>query len=571
MSLMSGLYVGTTGLMTSQNALNTTAHNLSNIETAGYTRQQVLLEDKIYNTVGNGSVSAKQVGLGVEYAKVRQVRDYFLDQSYRKESGRSAFYESSYETVSEIETLLGEFDGVAFEDSMGDIWTAIQELQKDPTSPVVQGELVNTCTQFLERAQAVYKGLENYQDNLNSRVKDCVDRINDLGNSIHDLNIRINREEVKIQRGEDIQSSMAEANDLRDQRNKAIDELSKLANITYFTNADGATEVSIEGVSFVARDRVFEMGSEMDPTTGFYTPIWPQNGDDKVFDYTQEIASKLDSDVGELKSMLLARGDRRANFTDIQDPSYYNDNEDFYNTGLDTSTDPPTQYIPTSSSIVMNTMAELDNLVHEMMVSINDILCGEDELDAAARAGYSEDDISKQFEMFERLGTDSRYEKQSDGTYSYIAEKQGLQHVDVSTLYTISNVKINTELTKEPTKLSFETEDKNADQTKADKLAAAFTNPFGALNPNLTMEYNYRDYYSAVVGQLATSGSVYNSIVQAQDIAVSQIDASRQSVMAVSSNEELSNMIKFQNAFNAASRYINACNDMLENLIQNLA
>ena len=83
MPLMGSLYIGVSGLQTSQNALNSTAHNLSNIETEGYTRQQTLLEDRFYNTIGNASVSAKQSGLGVEYADVRQVRDFFLDQSYR--------------------------------------------------------------------------------------------------------------------------------------------------------------------------------------------------------------------------------------------------------------------------------------------------------------------------------------------------------------------------------------------------------------------------------------------------------------------------------------------------------
>ena len=572
MSLMSGLYVGATGLMTSQNALNTTAHNLSNIETEGYTRQQVLLEDKIYNTIGNGSVSTKQVGLGVEYAKVRQVRDYFLDQSYRKEAGRSAFYEINYETTSEIETLLGEFDGVAFEDSMSDIWTAIQELQKDPTSSVVQGELVNSAQQFLERAQSVYNGLCDYQDNLNSRVKDYVDRINELGDTIYELNIKINTEEVRVQNGEgDIEHSIAEANDLRDQRNSALDELASLVNITYFTNADGSTEVSIEGVSFVARDRVFHMDTETDGGTGFYTPIWPQNENQPVFDVTQEINSKLDSDIGELKSIILARGDRRANYTDLtsDDPTY----GDVYNDGYkvtDPETGKTTQYIGTGSSIVMNVMAELDNLVHNMMTTMNDILCGEYGDSAASQTGLTEDEADSRFELFVRLGTE-RYTENSSGTYDYVEEASGVQHADVSTLYTINNIKINPDLLKQPSKMSFVTDDKQADQTKADLLAEAFENPFGALNPNLTMQYDYLDYYSALVGEIATTGSVYQSIVDAQEIAVSQLDASRQSIMGVSSDEELTNMIKFQNAYNAASRYITACNEMLENLISNLA
>ena len=77
MPLMGAIYVGTSGLQTGQNALNTTAHNLSNMDTQGYVRQQVYLGNRVYNTIKQGSVSvaSQQVGLGVSYDKVRQVRD----------------------------------------------------------------------------------------------------------------------------------------------------------------------------------------------------------------------------------------------------------------------------------------------------------------------------------------------------------------------------------------------------------------------------------------------------------------------------------------------------------------
>ena len=90
MPLMGSLYVGQSGLQTSQNALNTTAHNMSNADTVGYVRQQVMLGTSIYNTikVDFKAVSNQQIGLGVEYTKTRQVRDYFMDQSFRQESGR---------------------------------------------------------------------------------------------------------------------------------------------------------------------------------------------------------------------------------------------------------------------------------------------------------------------------------------------------------------------------------------------------------------------------------------------------------------------------------------------------
>ena len=110
MPLMGNLYIGASGLQTSQNALNTTAHNLSNIDTEGYSRQQVLLGTSAYNTIAinTAGISNQQIGLGVTYTAVRQVRDYFLDQTYRKESGRSAFYSMSTDALDEIQNLLGE-------------------------------------------------------------------------------------------------------------------------------------------------------------------------------------------------------------------------------------------------------------------------------------------------------------------------------------------------------------------------------------------------------------------------------------------------------------------------------
>jgi flagellar hook-associated protein 1 FlgK len=82
MSLMGGLYVGTSGLQTSQNALNTTAHNMSNIDTTGYTRQQVQQGTRYYNTISKTAAANAymQTGLGVNYSNVKQIRDFFLDR-----------------------------------------------------------------------------------------------------------------------------------------------------------------------------------------------------------------------------------------------------------------------------------------------------------------------------------------------------------------------------------------------------------------------------------------------------------------------------------------------------------
>lgn len=193
MPLMGSLYIGASGLQTGQNALNTTAHNLSNMETVGYVRQQVQQGSRAYVKLSTDpkSIANKEYGLGVSYTRVKQVRDYFLDKTYRRESGRSMFYEVSTEVMEEVESQLGEMNGEAFQNTIEDFWTSIQELAKDPASSVTQGLMVQRAEEFVLRATAVYDGLCSYQDNLNVQIKQYVDKINAYGKQLTVLNDKI--------------------------------------------------------------------------------------------------------------------------------------------------------------------------------------------------------------------------------------------------------------------------------------------------------------------------------------------------------------------------------------------
>ncbi|MCR4807179.1 MAG: flagellar hook-associated protein FlgK [Lachnospiraceae bacterium] len=582
MTLISGLHVGTSGLQTSQNALNATAHNLSNIETKGYVRQQVLQGDRKYNPTGqSAAIGPQQTGLGVEFSKIRQVRDYFLDLSYRKEEGRGSFYDICYETTNELETLLGEMNGAAFQETIDDLWTAVEELQKDPSSSVTQGQFVNVCSQFLDRASAVYDGLASYQDNLNERIKDMVGKINDIGEKICKLNQDILNVELSVE----------SANDLKDQRNQLMDELAKYVQYDYSYTLDGVVEIRIEGETFIARGKgePFYMGPDIrsgtdpkdnarDSVTGFYTPVWPWADNQPVFDCSQEISTAKNSNIGELKSLMLARGDRRANYTDVS--SAYVDPAtgkvvDLYNNGS-------SDKMATANSIVMNSMAELDQLVHKVVTDINNVLTGEKakieskenpnnpNRDSESYPSYA-DPKDRPIELFVRLGS-PRYD---ETTGEYIPEDTTNSPADVSTMYTLANIRINGDLLKQPTLLGYPDSgflkpDNTVDQTKADGLADAFSTMSLILNPNVTKQSTYKDYYADMLSLVSNSGNVYKSFSEAQALTVDSLDDSRQQIMGANSSEELSNMIKFQNAYNASSRYINAVSEMLEHLISRL-
>lgn len=547
MPLMGSLYIGASGLQTSQNVLNTVAHNMTNIDTTGYTRQQSLLGTKMYNTISVSpkSVANQQVGLGVTYSATRQVRDYFLDKTYRRESGRSMFYEVSTEVMSEVENLLGELNGEDFQTSLTNLWTAVQELAKDPSSSVTQGLLVQRASEFIERATAVYEDLSNYQDNLNTQIGDQVKTINEYGKQILELNDKIRMIES---------SGVEHANDMRDTRNRLLDELSEMVNLSYKENALGDVEVQIEGVDFIKGGMVYEIGLDIDATTGFYTPFWPQNAeysflDDgtkvyditraKVFDLNQPISSTTNTDIGGLKAMMLARGDHRADYSDIEK-----------------------DYDAVSQSIVMNIQAEFDQMIHNVVTATNAVFASV----YNPENGYMCDKNGAPLQLFQKITTQGYVKNTVTGEWEYREEDFNRPE----TMYTLRNLQINKSLLQEPTQFGFLLEDGSVDYDTAEALKKAFQDEKYTLNPNVQKKTNFVNYYTDLVSQVANSGAVYQSIYENQETTVQATFDAREQVVGVSTDEELSNMIKFQNAYNASSRYINVIGEMLEHVINTL-
>ncbi len=551
MPLMGSLYIGASGLQSGQNALNTTAHNLTNIDTTGFTRQQTLLSSRRYITISKNpaAVSDQQYGIGVNLSAVRQVRDYFLDQTYRKESGRSTFYEASTDVLGEVENVLGELNGEDFQTSLTNLWTAIQELSKDPSSSVTQGLLVQRSAEFINRANAVYQDLTNYQDNLNKQIKEKVTTINQYGKQIQALNDQIR----KIECG-----GIEHANDLRDTRNQILDELGKLCKMTYSEDSTGNISVRIEDSDFVRGDLFYEIGLDASDATGFYTPFWIKDAEytvladgtkkynikgAEVFNLDQTVSSSLDTDIGGLKALLLARGDHRANYTDINN-----------------------NYDSISQSIVMNVQAEFDQMIHNVTTKINSILA---EVYDPSR-GYMCDKDGSPLQLFQKITTDG-YEKVTDAdgnvTWKYAEEDP----TRTDTLYTLGNLQVNANLLREPSMLSFKKADGSADYDTTDKLKAAFTDESYTLNPNVLKKTTFVDYYKDLVSQVSNTGYAFQNIYENQQTTVEATYNAREQIVGVSSEEELSNMIRFQNAYNASSRYINVINELLEHIISTLA
>ena len=112
--------------------------------------------------------------------------------------------------------------------------------------------------------------------------------------------------------------------------------------------------------------------------------------------------------------------------------------------------------------------------------------------------------------------------------------------------------------------------DGSVDYNTAEALKKAFQSEEYTLNPHVMKKTNFITYYTDLVSQVANSGSVYQSIYQNQETTVQATYEAREQIVGVSTDEEISNMIKFQNAYNASSRYINVVSEMLEHILNTL-
>ncbi|MBR1391550.1 MAG: flagellar hook-associated protein FlgK [Lachnospiraceae bacterium] len=573
---MGSLYIGASGVRNSQNALNTTANNVANVDTVGYVRQQVLQADQHYITFNTkAAISNQQAGLGVSIADVIHARDIFLDKAYRSESGRQAFYETCFSATNELYTYFQELEGEAFQNCLSDLSNSFEEFAKDPADSVNQNLVMQKASLFISRSQAIYSSLQAYQSNLNTKISNDIDRINELGNDIYKLNLQI----TKIEAG-----GVETAMDLRDQRDNALDELASLANISYSEKWDGGVTVKLEGVDFVAPSMVYEIAKYRDDVTGFITPYWPQMSAtqrgqiSEIFNFGVDISPEFNTDIGELKALVMQRGGKIADYRDVEglDAKTYNDS-----TGI---------------SVMLSTEAEFDQLVHQIVTTINDMLSPNVEYTGADLSGTTEDGTAFTLtagmnildeencsvgsdgelpprELFVRVGTE-RYtavnvtDAEGNQKTYYVYNEESA--TDTSKMYTLRSLKVNEEISKQPALIPSLKQNGEVDYAMGNAISTAWQSSVLTLNPNVTSGCTFTEYYAQLIGELGTAGSVYSTTADTLANTVSSVDYQRQQVIGVSSDEELTKMIQYQNAYNASSRFINVVSEMLDTLINNL-
>ena len=575
-----------------------------------------------------------QIGLGSKLQMTQQIRDQFLDKQYRLDVGRQSFYQVHFDTATEVYDLFGEMEGVEFLQHIEGFWNVLQEFQKYPSSIVNRELFLKTSGAFLEAAQNLSSALNSYQLNLNDEIERKVARINEIGEQINALNKEIIKTEIGTQQANDYRDArnllMDELGELtyftysEDVNGAVAISIENAPLVSGGLSFHMKAERIIEE-SYNSKGELERTGSQL------FKVVWVDNGCGDVYNMSEPYSYARKTDVGSLRGILDVRGDHVANYTEVPKRPKEEDfmdedgvlDQDAYKAAMTAYKIALEDYNNgTGASFITQVQAQLDVLIHGIMTTINDIFCpniettvNTDIVDAngnvlLAAGTYkmldlykcpvgSDDNETYGEELFVRGGT-PRYtiidvpdgyqfpaldeegnpildEKGNPKTITvyqlYVYNEEDPERKD--TLYTVSEVKMNQKLMQNYSYLPVR-KNPNTGQPGAydidtfEKLLHAWDQKFAVLDPNTLTEYNFKDYYHALIGDLSTKGQVWQSIANDQATQVETTDTKRQNVAGVATDEELTELIKFQYCYRAASRYITVIDQMLEHLIMRL-
>ena len=214
-----GLDIAYTGVQAANAKLNTTANNIANVDTKGYTRQEAT---QVASDALRISQSYGMAGTGVTVTDINQVRNEFYDVKYWQAQTNLGQYDMKMYYMYQIEDYFTDKDTVeGFEPIFSAMFDSLEEVYKQAGTPSTKTQFIGAAGDLCEYFNAQATNLEKLQLGVNEEIKNKVDEINSIAEQIATLNKQINTIEVNHLR----------ANELRDKRNLLIDQLSKIVDV----------------------------------------------------------------------------------------------------------------------------------------------------------------------------------------------------------------------------------------------------------------------------------------------------------------------------------------------------
>lgn len=544
-----GFNVALSGLYTAQRNLDVVNHNLSNVTTPGYSRQQAvqnaLRAMQLYDGTG-------MVGTGSEVTSVIRVHNDYLDYKYWSESTFLGEWDIKQSQLQEIENIFNEpsNNGSGFNKIMDDFYTALDDLSKSPSDLSARKVVINRGIAVTNYFNSVATKFEKLQSDMNDAVKLSVDQINSLADQISSLNRQIYV----------LEADGNNANDLRDARGVLVDQLSALVNID-------ANEVVVGKL--------------------------PNGEDNKHF--VINISGKSLVDHLEVSKLKVTQRETKLNNEDIPnlyEVSWADGNEIAIRGGelkgyLDTRDGNGGQGKAPDYNGIPYYIRKLNEFVRKFAISFNEGMTENVGPDGVT-AVYSKSD--------DYLGHANGYGLQKPGattsptgirffTYKGWSDTE-VKTTELTSAEFIDGATSVADIAARYANITAKTISLSGDLINQDygeyNIAASAQAGLPEDSSNLNMFKDMRhdthlfvegapeDYMRSVIATLGIESQQALQFYDNQMNFVKQVDTQRTSVSGVSLNEEMSNMVKFQQAYSAAAKMITTMAGIYDVLINRM-
>ncbi len=601
MGIFDALGVGYSGLTTAQSGIETTSHNISNVNTPGYSRQRI--EQKANYPLNK---EPGTFGTGSKVEEVVRLHDEFVYGRMKSANASLSYQEFSETTLKEIADGLTDLDNQGIANDLQEFYNAWSKVVQYPQDEAAKLEVVNSMDRMAKDLNTTYKRLDDIQNRLNGELTKGIDDINDLAKNIVELNKQINKiENVPHQH----------ANDLRDERDRLELELSKMVNISVYksnavingketqTDAGNGYNINIAGHNIVDGVTFHPLEvAQADKSTPFQSVYYIDHNQVKT-----DITDKLRG--GKIGAILDLRGNGydvesgKALNSKIRD---YKDSFDSFTKGLMQRTNSiyaasAQGSIQTDSIEGLKADTKLSTIEDIKQGSFNVIVYNSDGEVVAKRPVTIDNDTTmdtiknainiNRDDNGDNDGTndlDDIFEAtvSDDGVLSIVpkAGKEGLYNIAIEDNGTnfagwsgvnklfegngAKDISVRQDILNNPSKLSASktgidgSSDLAMDMVNIQYDEIAFKTPQGE-STYQTLDAFYR-YTSTAISQDAGNASIARD---SAELLTQTVEEQMQSVSGVDMDEELMNLMKYQTAYQASAKIITTVDQMLNTLL----
>jgi flagellar hook-associated protein 1 FlgK len=567
-----GLDIGASALRAAQQQLDTAAHNVANASTPGYSRQRVgLVAAPPYTYPAfNRSGLPGQIGAGVNVASITRIRDNFLDLQVQTQNGLQGEWDARQSELAKIEAIFPEPSDSGLGNTISKFWDAWQDIAADPTSTAARSALTEQAQALATEMNRDSTQLGIVASGIDAQVKDKVQTINDLATQISTLNGQIQRVLV----------TGDSPNDLLDQREQLLEQLSSIVPATVLTRTDGTISVLVGGTDLVNNVYARKVAVQTD-SAGHAQPVWADG-------------TSFTPPSGALKALIDVRDKDLAGYRaqlDSLTQGLADSTNALHERGIDALGNAGQPLFTYQPSNVAGTLA-----VNQAIAADPRLLAGATSpnspgdgsvagliADLRNAKTYASGDPSTDILGATDLSTNTTARLMTIAAGSAVAQTWTFSGSGSSLTLTGADGKVQTitvpdiaagattVLNFDQLGISFTLTAPTAAKAGAD-LVTDFTTPghntlvtASLFNPPQTTS----DFYASLVGKIGTASSQAIEMGQNQQLVVNQLQQRVQQTSGVSLDEEATDMVRFQHAYQAAARVITTMDEMLNTLINN--